>query len=193
MKTIVLNNKKNINEKNNNYNDKKKETKIREKMQAIDFYLNNIIKNNIFNTNNINSNTYQKNILNKLYLNEDFIEKKLLINELKSKINSYKSQDIKKDFHEKTNLITFDNVVEKLITSKLKCYYCNKNLLIFFEKVRDNDQWTLDRLNNYDEHTNANTIISCLHCNLQRRRKNSEKFKFTKQLETKKIIIKKNE
>ena len=192
MKTIVLNNKKNINEKNNNYNDKKKETKIREKMQAIDFSLNNIIKNNIFNTNNINSNTYQKNILNKLYLNEDFIEKKLLISELKSKINSYKSQDIKKNFHEECNLITFDDVVEKLITSKLKCYYCNKNLLIFFEKVRDNDQWTLDRLNNYDEHTNANTIISCLHCNLQRRRKNSEKFKFTKQLETKQIIIKKN-
>lgn len=188
MKTIVLNNK-----KNNTDNDIKKETKIREKMQAIDISLNNIIKNNIFNTNNINSNTYQKNILNKLYLNEDFIEKKLLISELKSKINSYKSQDIKKDFHEKCNLITFDNVVEKLITSKLKCYYCNKNLLIFFEKVRDNDQWTLDRLNNYDEHTNANTIISCLHCNLQRRRKNSEKFKFTKQLETKQIIIKKNE
>ena len=138
-----------------------------------------------------NSNIYQKNLLNKLYLNEDFIEKKFLISELKTKINSYKSQDIKKDFHELVNLITFDNVVEKLITSKLKCYYCNKNLLIFFEKVRDNDQWTLDRLNNYDEHSNANTIICCLQCNLQRRRKNSEKFKFSKQLETKQIIIKK--
>tara|TARA_B110000444_G_scaffold209814_1_gene204846 strand:+ start:41 stop:604 length:564 start_codon:yes stop_codon:yes gene_type:complete len=187
MKTIVLNN------KNNNDNDIKKEIKIREKMQNIDISLNNIIKNNIFNTTTINSNTYQKNLLNKLYLNTDFIEKKLLVSELKTKINSYKSQDIKKDFHEKSNLITFDNVLEKLITSKLKCYYCNKNLLIFFEKVRDNDQWTLDRLNNYDEHTNTNTIISCLHCNLQRRRKNSEKFKFTKQLETKQIIIKKNE
>ena len=197
MKTIILNNKKNT--KENNDNTAKKETKIRERMQNIDISLNNIIKNNIFNTNNSNSNsnsnskTYQKNLLNKLYLNEDFIEKKLLISELKSKINSYKSQDIKKDFHEKSNLITFDNILEKLIVSKLKCYYCNKNLLLFFEKVRDNDQWTLDRLNNYDEHTNANTIISCLHCNLQRRRKNSEKFKFTKQLETKQIIIKKNE
>lgn len=189
MKTIILNNKKN----KQTISDEKKEPKIREKMLAIDNSLNNVIQDNIFNNSNVNSNTYQKNLLNKLYLNEDFIEKKLLIGELKSKINSYKSQDIKKDFHEKCNLISFDDVVEKLITSKLKCYYCNKNLLVFFEKVRDNDQWTLDRLNNYDEHTNANTIISCLHCNLQRRRKNSEKFKFTKQLETKQIIIKKNE
>ena len=157
----------------------------------MDISLSNIIKNNIFDTNNINSNNYQKDLLNKLYLNEEFTEKKLLISELKTKINSYKSQDVKKDFHELANLITFDNVVEKLINCKLKCYYCNKNLLLFFQKVRDNDQWTLDRLNNYDEHTNSNTIISCLHCNLQRRRKNSEKFKFSKQLETKQIIIKK--
>ena len=60
-----------------------------------------------------------------------------------------------------------------------------------FEKIRENKQWTLDRLNNYDEHTNQNTIISCLKCNLQRRRKNSEKFKFTKQLETNQIKISK--
>ena len=66
-------------------------------------------------------------------------------------------------------------------------------MLILFDKVRDNDQWTLDRLNNLDEHSSENTIISCLKCNLQRRRKNSEKFKFTKQLETNQIIIKKIE
>ena len=63
--------------------------------------------------------------------------------------------------------------------------------IFIFEKIRENKQWTLDRLNNYDEHTNQNTIISCLKCNLQRRRKNSEKFKFTKQLETNQIKISK--
>ena len=195
MKTIILNNTNNTDniDNTNNTNNTNNIKKKREKMQNIDASLNLSIQNNIFNTSNIDSNNYQKNLLNKLYLDENFIEKKLLISELKTKINSYKSQDIKKDFHDKCNIITFNDVVEKLITSKLKCYYCNKNLLIFVEKVRDNDQWTLDRLNNYDEHTNANTIISCLHCNLQRRRKNSDKFKFTKQLETKQIIIKKNE
>ncbi len=66
-------------------------------------------------------------------------------------------------------------------------------MFIFFEKVRDENQWTLDRINNYDEHSNENTIICCLKCNLQRRRKNSDKFLFTKQLETNQIIIKKND
>ena len=74
-------------------------------MQNIDASLNLSIQNNIFNTSNIDSNNYQKNLLNKLYLDENFIEKKLLISELKTKINSYKSQDIKKDFHDKCNII----------------------------------------------------------------------------------------
>ena len=43
-------------------------------------------------------------------------------------------------------------------------------------------------LNNFHEHTNENTVISCLDCNLQRRKKNSQKFKFTKQLTIKKIV-----
>ena len=42
-----------------------------------------------------------------------------------------------------------------------------------------------------DEHTNNNTIISCLECNLQRRRKNSDKFLFTKRLETNQLKINK--
>ena len=64
---------------------------------------------------------------------------------------------------------------------------------LFFEKVRDEEQWTLDRINNYDEHSNENTIVCCLKCNLQRRRKNSEKFLFTKQLENNIIKIKKSD
>ena len=90
-------------------------------------------------------------------------------------------------------MISFNNVVDKLQTCNLKCYYCNDNLFILFDKVRDNKQWTLDRLNNLDEHSSDNTIISCLKCNLERRRKNSEKFKFTKQLQNNLITIKKTE
>ena len=130
-------------------------------------------------------------MINKLYLGEEFIERKFVLSELNTKINSYKHQDIKKDFHEIENLITLDNVIDKLVSCKLKCYYCNNNLKIIFEKVRDCKQWTLDRLNNYDEHTDQNTVICCLECNLQRRRKNSEKFKFTKQLETNQLKINK--
>tara|TARA_X000000368_G_scaffold250514_1_gene197897 strand:+ start:5364 stop:5900 length:537 start_codon:yes stop_codon:yes gene_type:complete len=157
--------------------------KIREKI----INLPNDISNNIIQ--NINNHHYQLNLINKLYLEQPFPENKFLINELKSKISSYKQQDIKKTIHEKDNIISIDDVIEKLVSSKLKCYYCNKKIFIFFDKVRDSDQWTLDRLNNLDEHTSQNTIIACLKCNIERRRKNSEKFKFTKQLQTNNIKI----
>ena len=132
---------------------------------------------------NINNYPYQLNLINQLYLQQPFSEQKFLINELKSKISSYKQQDIKKTIHEQHNIISLENVIEKLVSCKLKCYYCNKNTFVLFDKVRHPDQWTLDRLNNLDEHTSLNTIIACLKCNLERRRKNSEKFKFTKQLQ----------
>ena len=185
MKTIVLKN--NASEENKNNTEKPK--KIREKIM-------NLKTNNDTSTSNIILNCIQDHsaqitLINKLYLGEDFPEKKFILRELNAKLNSYKHQDIKKDFHEEANLITLDNIIEKLVSCKLKCYYCNNKLVIIFDKVRDNDQWTLDRINNYDEHTNNNTVISCLQCNLQRRRKNSEKFKFTKQLENKHIKINK--
>ena len=135
----------------------------------------------------------QVKTINNLYMGLQFEERNFILSELKAKINSYKQQDIKKDYHEYANLITLDNVIEKLVSCKLKCYYCNKNMKLFFEKVRDEEQWTLDRINNYDEHSNENTIVCCLKCNLQRRRKNSDKFLFTKQLENNIIKIKKSD
>ena len=168
---------------NHKETNKKPIAKIRQKITN----LQNDISFNIIE--NINNHPYQVNLINKLYLEQDFSEKKFLICELNSKISSYKQQDIKKTIHEKNNIITLENVIEKLVSSKLKCYYCNKNIFILFNKVRDSDQWTLDRLNNLHEHTNENTIIACLKCNLERRRKNSEKFKFTKQLENNTIKI----
>jgi len=189
MKTIQYNIKKthNVSNKDNPTDDKK--DKIRE-------VIKNIKTNDLScNVNNIlNDHVGQCVLINKLYLVDSSINTELkafILRELRNKINSYKTQDIKKDFHEIENLITLDEVIEKLVTSKLKCYYCNLNIFLIFEKIRENKQWTLDRLNNYDEHTNQNTIISCLKCNLQRRRKNSEKFKFTKQLETNQIKISK--
>jgi len=163
----------------------KNNSKIREKVKNL----------NIDNSNNILDNLkIQKNqieYINNIFLGNNFPEKDLIINELKSKLSSYKQQDKKKEYIEDTNLINLDNIIEKLVISKLKCYYCNKNMLLFFEKVRDNDQWTLDRINNLDEHSNENTIVCCLKCNLERRRKNSDKFLFTKKLETNSIKIKK--
>jgi hypothetical protein len=48
--------------------------------------------------------------------------------------------------------------------------------------VRENKQWTLDRIDNNLGHNEDNVVIACLECNLKRRRTNQSKFLFTKQL-----------
>jgi len=164
------------------------------------------IKKSITNTNSANGNVidlsasiihiydnYEEQLLclHKLLNGVVFDEKKYFIQALKNKLDSYKQQDKKKTYDAYDNFITLENVIEKLVAYNMRCYYCNSKTLILFKNVRTNYQWTLDRLNNYDEHSNANTIICCLKCNLQRRRKNSEKFKFTKQLEHNLLLLKK--
>ena len=131
--------------------------------------------------------------LHKLLNGTDFDEKKYFIQALKTKLDSYKQQDKKKAYDDYNNFITLENIIHKLVAYNMKCYYCNNKTLILFKNLRDDYQWTLDRINNYDEHSNDNTRICCLKCNLQRRRKNSEKFKFTKQLEHKLLLLKKIE
>ena len=131
--------------------------------------------------------------LHKLLNGTDFDEKKYFIQALKTKLDSYKQQDKKKAYNDYDNFITLENIIDKLVAYNMKCYYCNNKTVILFKNLRTDYQWTLDRINNYDEHSNANTIICCLKCNLQRRRKNSEKFKFTKQLEHKLLLLKKIE
>lgn len=172
MKQITFNLDKSTNIENEN---KMREKILKNKSKLLDI------------SNNILSHSDQISIINKLYLNIDSEEKKFIISELKSKINGYKQQDKKKEYHDIENLITLDDIIEKLVKCKLRCYYCKENVYIYYKNVRDNKQWTLDRINNYDEHTSDNTVISCLSCNLQRRRKSSEKFKFSKQLEISKI------
>ena len=57
-----------------------------------------------------------------------------------------------------------------------------------YNNVREKKQWTLDRLDNDIGHYNSNVVISCLECNLKKRRMNDDDFKFIKQMK----IIKKN-
>lgn len=120
--------------------------------------------------------------INMLYLEQDFSENKLIIKELKSKISSYRQQDIKKNRFNKDKIITLNELFEKLVISKLCCYYCKKQCLLIYENKREKLQWTLDRKNNDIGHYNNNVVISCLECNLQKRRRNEEHFKFAKQM-----------
>ena len=45
----------------------------------------------------------------------------------------------------KSNL---QNIVEQLAKCECKCYYCHEPMLILYEHVRENKQWTVDRVDN---------------------------------------------
>ena len=130
----------------------------------------------------------QLKLAKKLCADEDFSGNCFVKKELERKIKSYKAQDIKKNKLNEENLIKIDECIDKLVLSKMKCYYCRENMLLVYENVREPKQWTLDRIDNSIGHIKENVVISCLTCNLKRRTMNDEKFKFSKQLK----IIKKN-
>jgi len=124
----------------------------------------------------------QKTLINRLYLNETFPYKTEIIKELDKKLFSYISQDIHKNKHSNDINITRDEIIEKLVLSKLKCFYCDCDMVFLYNKVRTMNQWTLDRIDNTLNHSNNNVIISCLKCNLQKRCQNHDNFLFTKRL-----------
>jgi hypothetical protein len=158
-------------------------------------------KNNVENINNINKNKrYRINYYDIIYdisrelllfdnlfnnINDEY--KNNSIKEIKKKINNYKSQDIKKNIYDSNQLITINNIINKLYHSKLKCFYCCDNIKFFYKIVRDPKQWTLDRIDNNLCHSNSNTIISCLSCNITRRLTDKDKFEFTKKMTISKL------
>jgi hypothetical protein len=137
-----------------------------------------------------------KKLIPKLYLKmetiDDFSLEHLemkIIEEVKVKQASYINQDSKKKriIRENREKITTEQIVEKLLTSLYKCYYCKEGVQILYENTREPKQWTLERIDNEEGHTYDNCVIACLECNLKRRNMNIEKFEFTQNLK----IIKK--
>ena len=104
------------------------------------------------------------------------------------KRTSYKQQDLdKKRFSEK-DFICYEEILGKLKECGLSCHYCKEDIAVVYDVVREMKQWTLDRIDNDLGHTCANVVISCLECNLKRRRTSQNAFLFTKNL----TIVKKN-
>ena len=133
--------------------------------------------------------THQNQIIyiNNLFLNWDTDNNNNnIIKEIEKKINGYKQQDIKKNIYQPERIINYQDVLEKLVISKLRCFYCRNKIMVMYKNVRDPMQWTLDRKDNDDCHSKDNTLISCLKCNLQRRVTDVDKFTFTKHLTIKK-------
>lgn len=102
--------------------------------------------------------------------------------EIKQKIQNYINQDKKNHFYDNQSFLSLDNILELLIISKLKCYYCRENIHLLYKNVREPFQWTLDRIDNTIGHNRENCVISCLKCNIQKKRMNDEKFRFSKQM-----------
>ena len=102
--------------------------------------------------------------------------------EIEKKRNSYKNQDIKKNILDDTNIIKTEELIEKLVISKLICVYCKEDIKLVYEDYRDNKQWSLDRIDNSIGHNKDNVVISCLGCNLKRRTMKKEDFEYSKNL-----------
>jgi 5-methylcytosine-specific restriction endonuclease McrA len=108
---------------------------------------------------------------------------KLIEKQIKKKISSYKQQDNLKKIYNNETFISFDEIINKMESEKLQCNYCHSIMCILYEYCREPKQWTLDRINNEKGHNNDNVLLSCMECNLKRRRINKESFEFTKNLQ----------
>lgn len=102
--------------------------------------------------------------------------------EIDKKLSGYKQQDKLRKIYDANNVITRQKIKDYLLDCNLDCYYCREKCLILYELQRENKQWTLDRINNDVGHNHDNVVISCLECNIKRRRKSKDAFVFTKQL-----------
>jgi hypothetical protein len=121
-------------------------------------------------------------VLKDLCQNLNTPEYKQALSQLEIKLNSYKHQDILKKRYDESAFIKTNDVIDKLQSCSLKCHYCNEKTYILYDLVRETKQWTLDRINNDIGHNTDNVLISCLDCNLKRRRTSKDAFLFTKQL-----------
>lgn len=126
-------------------------------------------------------------LINKLYLGIECEGNKAAKSCIMKKLSCYQMQDKKKKKFDPDKFITYEQLIETLVASKIKCRYCRQCLKIFYQQTREPLQWTLDRIDNTKGHNQNNVVIACLKCNLERRTRNDKKFLFSKQMK----IIKK--
>ncbi len=105
-----------------------------------------------------------------------------------AKISGYKCQDVKKGLYDESKFVRFDDVIALMNSRKMACFYCKKQALLFYEYSRDSAQWTLERIDNKHGHNTDNVDIACLNCNLRRRTMYHERYVFTKQMGTVRLL-----
>ena len=113
---------------------------------------------------------------------------KVIQQHIMQKLNGYKAQDVKKEFHDPEKFADVEYVIQLLEESSNFCYYCKDSVQVLYENVREPKQWSLDRIYNNQGHNKGNLVIACLKCNLSRKTMYHERYAFTKQL----VIVKHN-
>jgi hypothetical protein len=133
------------------------------------------IYKHMFNANNSNSSITLDTPVNPKHIS-------MITSHIKAKISGYKQQDIIKNRLNNQDFVSFTDVIELLYEANMKCHYCACETYLLYEIVRENKQWSLDRINNNIGHNRNNLLNACLECNLKRRRTNKDAFLFTKNL-----------
>lgn len=124
----------------------------------------------------------QIKLVNKLYLNEQIEHESLVKREINKKISGYKNQDVHKNLVDLVRFISFDQVIELLVDSKLQCFYCKDKCELIYTDCFSKKQWTLDRIDNTFGHNQDNVVICCLDCNIKRGDMDSNRFKKGKEI-----------
>lgn len=112
---------------------------------------------------------------------------KRMVQEINRKIYGYKQQDLAKQKLNMDKFITLEQIIQCMVNCELKCYYCSQFMDVLYPISREMTQWSVDRINNDLGHNSDNIYLSCLACNLKRRRRSDVKFLFTAQLHLVKI------
>lgn len=114
---------------------------------------------------------------------------KTMYRQIHDKIAGYKYQDVAKKIYDETAFVNLNYTVQLLVHSSLECYYCREGVKVLYEHVKDEKQWSLERIDNSMGHNTGNVEIACLRCNLRRRTMYHERYLETKQLKFVKVDI----
>ena len=124
----------------------------------------------------------EADVLGALSRGEESDIAKLASSQLRAKIANYRAQDVEKQLHDPVLFVTLPYVVQLLVECQCRCHYCERDMRVLYETVRDPAQWTLDRVLNARGHNTDNVIAACLACNLRRKTTHHDRYLSGKQL-----------
>jgi hypothetical protein len=105
--------------------------------------------------------------------------------EIAKKLNGYKHQD---DMKKRTLTDPYStSEIMNVLQKEMGCYYCKEKMLVLYENKREKTQWTLDRIDNDLGHNKTNVVVSCLQCNMEKRRRDNDKFLYSKNIKLIKV------